>query len=121
MTSTRHVWRRGFGWAYCARCGVVRSLDRETPCRGALPLIVPRDGEQSQTSDEREIDRLRLEVARLRLERDQFERAIAALVAAADAGDREAQRHPSSRSSAPTVRYLGAMARLRAVLDQGAT
>lgn len=66
MTSTGHVWRRGFGWAYCSRCGVVRHFNLETQCRGALPPIGTRDGEQSPTSDEREIDRLRLEVARLR-------------------------------------------------------
>jgi len=36
-----------------------------------------------------------------------------ALVAAADACDREAERHPSSRSSAPMVRYINAMAKLR--------
>ncbi len=38
------------------------------------------------------------------------------LVAAADACDREAERHPSSRSSAPVVRLINAMARLRHAL-----
>lgn len=38
------------------------------------------------------------------------------LVAAADACDREAERHPSSRSSAPVVRSINAMARLRHAL-----
>lgn len=39
------------------------------------------------------------------------------IVAAADACDREAERHPSSRSSAPVVRSINAMAALRAALD----
>lgn len=34
-----------------------------------------------------------------------------------EACDREAERHPSSQSSAPMVRHIKAMARLRAVLD----
>lgn len=38
------------------------------------------------------------------------------LIAAADACDREAERHPSSRSSAPVVRSINAMARLRQAL-----
>lgn len=38
------------------------------------------------------------------------------LVAAADACDREAERHPSSRSSAPVVRLINVMARLRQAL-----
>lgn len=38
------------------------------------------------------------------------------LVAAADRCDREAENHPSSRSSAPVVGYINAMARLRDAL-----
>ena len=38
------------------------------------------------------------------------------LIAAADACDREAERHPSSRSSAPVVRLINVMARLRQAL-----
>ena len=41
-----------------------------------------------------------------------------AVTAAADACDREAQNHPSSRSSAPLVRYVDAMKDLREVLAQ---
>jgi hypothetical protein len=42
------------------------------------------------------------------------------LVAAADACDREAERHPSSRSAAPMVRYVDAMGKLRRALkDRG--
>lgn len=37
-------------------------------------------------------------------------------VSAADACDREAERHSSSRSSAPLVRYINAMAKLREAL-----
>lgn len=40
-------------------------------------------------------------------------KAARELVAAADACDREAERHPSSRSSAPVVRSINAMNRLR--------
>lgn len=36
------------------------------------------------------------------------------LLEAADACDREAERHPSSRSSAPMVRYIKVMEELRA-------
>lgn len=90
------------------------------PCDCASPAhcLEATGGEQGLTADELELVRLRNEVAELRRERDQFERAIAALVAAADACDREAERHPSSRSSAPMVRHINAMARLRAVLGE---
>lgn len=43
-------------------------------------------------------------------------RAAARVVAAADACDREAERHPSSRSSAPVVRAINAMKALREAL-----
>lgn len=36
-----------------------------------------------------------------------------AVIAATEACDREAERHPSSRSSAPMIRYINAMKRLR--------
>ena len=42
--------------------------------------------------------------------------AAEAVVDAADACDREAERHPSSRSSAPAVRAINAMSRLREAL-----
>lgn len=42
--------------------------------------------------------------------------AARGVVAAQSACDKEAQRHPSSRSSAPMVRYINAMARLDAAL-----
>lgn len=42
--------------------------------------------------------------------------AAKALVDAADACEREAENHPSSRSSAPLVRYVAAMNRLRETL-----
>jgi hypothetical protein len=32
------------GWSVCSRCGLVRNYDRETPCRGTMPEIHPRDG-----------------------------------------------------------------------------
>ena len=40
-------------------------------------------------------------------------RSAKAVVDAADACDREAERHPSSRSSAPVVRSINAMRGLR--------
>jgi hypothetical protein len=42
--------------------------------------------------------------------------AAKALVDAADACEREAENHPSSRSSAPLVRYVAAMSKLRETL-----
>lgn len=73
MTSSGHVWELRGAWDVCTRCGV--TLDRlltAAPCRGVMAPTEPRDGEQSPTSDEREIDRLRLEVSELRRERDQL-------------------------------------------------
>lgn len=66
MTGADHFWEKRDGWDVCARCGVVKNFNLGAQCRGALPPIGTRDGEQSPTSDEKEIDRLRLEVARLR-------------------------------------------------------
>jgi hypothetical protein len=43
-------------------------------------------------------------------------RAADAVVQAADACDREAERHPSSRSSAPVVRSINAMRALRGAI-----
>jgi len=45
--------------------------------------------------------------------------AAKAVVSAADACDREAERHPSSRSSAPVVRAINAMKRLRDAIEAG--
>lgn len=88
-------------------------------CPSPAHCLEATGGEQGLTAEEFELVRLRGEVAELRRGRDELVRAATSLVAAADACDREAERHPSSRSSAPMVRYLGAMARLRAVLDGG--
>lgn len=44
-------------------------------------------------------------------------KAAQCVVEAADACDREAERHPSSRSSAPVVRSINAMAALRKALS----
>lgn len=68
-------------------------------------------------------EHLRKLVAKLRWRlraRGEVVRIAGRLVAAADACDREAERqHPSSRSSAPVVRYINAMKRLREALDRG--
>lgn len=66
MTGSDHVWKERDGWDVCSRCGVAHSSRciALTPCSSALPSA-HRVGEQSPTSDEMEIDRLRLEVARL--------------------------------------------------------
>lgn len=66
MTSFGHVWELRGAWDVCTRCGA--TLDRlltSAPCRGFVAPLEPRDGEQSPPSDEREVDHLRLEVARL--------------------------------------------------------
>lgn len=57
------------------------------------------------------------EVAALRAELERVRAAARAVTSAADACDREAMHHPSSRSSAPMVRYISAMGRLREYLD----
>lgn len=127
MTGTSHVWRRGFGWAYCSRCGVVRHFNLETQCRGALPPIGTRAGELSPTSDEREIDRFRNEVSALTSLADAREAEVARLqrlvTAAADALD--AVRSGAVARGFPVhplvVYHLRKMARdLRVALDQGA-
>lgn len=134
MTDADHVWKERDGWDVCARCGVVRSLDRETPCRGALPLIVPRDGEQSPTSDEREIDRLRNEVAELRRELDQLRVTLWGLTTELEGEIEELDRPRGGQQvtritaltcgmRVPSVaNWVRRTARdLRAVLDHGAT
>lgn len=71
-----------------------------------------RDGEQSPTSDELEIDRLRLEVARLRS-------AIASVAAELEAESQEFGRIWCQ--ARPAAYWVRSRARdLRAVLDQGA-
>lgn len=46
-----------------------------------------------------------------------IEKAARAVVAAADACEREDENHPANRSAAPLTRYIGAMARLREALN----
>lgn len=129
MTGADHCWEKRDGWDVCARCGEVHSSRYLAlgPCSGALPPIGTRDGEQSPTSDEREIDRLRLEVSALTSLADAREAEVARLrrivTAAAAALDGLLtdvaalgfQVHPRVAS------HLHRMAHdLRAVLDQGA-
>lgn len=92
MTSTDHVWRVRDEWVICARCGVVHSSRYIAlrPCSGALGSE-PHAGEQSPTSDEREIDRRRLEVSALaaladarEAEADRLRRLVMAAAAALD-------------------------------------
>lgn len=80
MTGSDHVWKERDGWDVCSRCGVAHSSRyiALTPCSGAL-LSAHRVGEQSQTSDEREIDRLRLEVSALTSLADTREAEVARL------------------------------------------
>lgn len=121
MTGADHVWRRAFGWAYCSRCGVVRHSGLGTQCRGVVDFALasetassaPHDGEQSPTSDEREIDRLRLEVARLQRVIANSASSLDGLLA--DASEMGYQAHPR------LVDALRWLARdLRGALDQGA-
>jgi len=91
------------------RCGEERVAARQAEARvRELEARLPVDGSHMPSI----VDLLEDEVATLRAIAD----AAAALTSAADACDREAERHPSSRSSAPMVRYIGAMQRLRAAL-----
>lgn len=92
MTDSDHAWRVRDGWVICASCGVVHSSRYIAlrPCSGALGSA-PHDGEQSPTSDEREIDRLRLEVSALtsladarEAEADRLRRLVTASAAALD-------------------------------------
>lgn len=114
MTDSDHVWRVRDGWVICANCGVVHSSRYIAlrPCSGALGSA-PHDGEQSPTSDEREIDRLRLEVARLQRVLGNSASALDGLLD--DAGALGYQAHPR------LVDALRWLARdLRGALDQGA-
>lgn len=128
MTGTDHVWRVRDGLVICASCGVVHSSRYIAlrPCSGALGSA-PHDGEQSSTSDEREIDRLRLEVAALtaladarEAEVDRLRRLVTAAAAAldgllTDVDEQGFQVHSYVAS------HLRKMARaLRGALDQGA-
>lgn len=128
MTGTGHVWELRGAWDVCTRCGV--TLDRlltAAPCRGFVAPLEPRDGEQSPTSDESAIARLRLEVSALtsladarEAEVDRLRRLVTAAAAALDGllTDVAAlgfQVHPRVAS------HLHRMAHdLRGALDQGA-
>lgn len=104
----------------CVDCGRNRG--------GTQDRFEPRDGEQSSTSDEREIDRLRLEVSALTSQADAREAEVARLrrlvTGAADAIDGllsdvaalGLQMHPRVASHLRELAHL-----IRAMLDQGAT
>lgn len=66
----------------------------------------------------REVDHHKRLLAAVTTERDQLQAAAQKLVASAAACDAEAERHPSSRSSAPMVRYIGALERLKALVSE---
>lgn len=59
---SEHVWSPIDGVWACTQCGVVRNLDKQTRCRGALPAIKTRDKDVDGFSE----DELRDEVRRLR-------------------------------------------------------
>lgn len=85
-----------------------------TPIEAEVYMPLPHD---------REIARLRTENATLLTRTEAAERVVQAAqsaVAAADACDHEAERHPSSRSSAPVVRAINAMNALRDALREHA-
>lgn len=50
MTRASHVWERRDWWDVCARCGVVRSLDRETPCRGVVATLSEPSSKHTTTT-----------------------------------------------------------------------
>ncbi len=83
---------------------------------GTLPILDDSVLSAATARDADEIRALREEVERLGAENSALN-AIAekarAVVDAADACDREAERHPSARSSAPLVRYINAMKNLK--------
>ena len=51
-----HDWapHERHGWSVCSRCGMVRNYECETPCRGATPLVLPRESSSGtgEVSDE---------------------------------------------------------------------
>lgn len=55
---TVHDWvaHEREGWSFCSRCGMVRNYDRETPCRGALQKVLPREEQEPSASVPRSED-----------------------------------------------------------------
>jgi hypothetical protein len=110
VSGSGHEWtkhERRHGWSVCSRCGMVRNYDRETTtCSGALPKIRQRSEIASRDDA---IDETRAALATVAA-------CAQRLVNAKRACDAEAERHPSSRSSAPMVRYIEAMQALEEAL-----
>lgn len=74
------------------------------------------DGLSVAESLRRKTHALYRSVCAFKQERDQLHRAAWVVLRAQDACDREAERHPSSRSSAPMVRSIKAMTRLSEIV-----